>query len=131
MTLVRIIINNAKQRMLSTVLTSLSVAVGVALIIAILTIKLVSQERLRVGYSGFDLVVGAKGSPLQLVLNVVYNLDSSPGNIPYTLLEKLEKDERVKLVVPFAVGDNYKGFRIVGATDVFLKKFEPRMGEHF
>ena len=83
MTLGRIIWNNARQRRLSTVLTSSSVAVGVALITAILIIKFVSQDRLRVGYSGFDLVVGAKGSPLQLVLNVVYNLDASPGNIPF------------------------------------------------
>ena len=131
MTLGRIIFNNARQRWLSTILTSLSVAVGVGLIVAILTIKLVSQERLRVGYSGFDLVVGAKGSPLQLVLNVVYNLDASPGNIPFSLYEKLQKDPRVKLVVPFSVGDNYRGFRIVGTTDVFLKKFEPRPDQPF
>lgn len=131
MTLARIIWNNGRQRRLSTVLTSLSVAVGVALIIAILTIKHVSQERLRMGYSGFDLVIGAKGSPLQLVLNVVYNLDASPGNIPYTLYEKLQKDQRVKLVVPFAVGDNYKGFRIVGTSDRFLTEFEPQRNQKF
>src|SRR3989344_6370847 len=121
MTLARIILNNTRQRFLSAVLTSLSVAVGVALMIAILTIKIVSQERLRLGYSGFDLVVGSKGSPLQLVLNVIYHLDTSPGNIPFSVYEKLKKDPRVKFVVPFSVGDNYQGFRIVGTTDSFLK----------
>lgn len=131
MTLGRIIYNNAKQRLLSTVVTSLSVAVGVALIFAILAIKTGSRERLALGYSGFDLIVGAKGSPLQLTLNVVYNLDVSPGNIPYSLYEKLEKDPRVKLVVPYSVGDNYKGFRIVGTTDTFLSQFEPRPDQRF
>ncbi|MBI4025138.1 MAG: ABC transporter permease [Verrucomicrobia bacterium] len=131
MTLARIILNNARQRLLSTALTSLSVAVGVALIIAILTIKLVSQERLRVGYSGFDLVIGAKGSPLQLVLNVVYHLDTSPGNIPFSLYEKLAKDSRVKFAVPFSVGDSFQGFRVVGTTDAFLKNFEPRPNQPF
>jgi putative ABC transport system permease protein len=129
MTLTRIIYNNARQRSLSTFLTSLSVGVGVALIIAILTIKFVARDRLQMGYSGYDIVVGAKGSPLQLVLNVVYNLDVSPGNIPYSTYEKLKKDHRVKWIAPFAVGDNYKGFRIVGTTDEFLKEFQPRAGE--
>jgi putative ABC transport system permease protein len=129
MTLARIIYNNARQRSLSTLLTSLSVGVGVALIIAILTIKFVARDRLQVGYSGYDIVIGAKGSPLQLVLNVVYNLDVSPGNIPYSTYEKIKKDPRVKWVAPFAVGDNYKGFRIVGTTDEFLKEFQPRAGE--
>lgn len=129
MTLIRIIYNNVRQRKLSTFLTSLSVGVGVALIIAILTIKLVAQDRLHLGYSGYDLVIGAKGSPLQLVLNVVYHLDVSPGNISYATYEKIKKDPRVKWAVPFAVGDNYKGFRIVGTTDEFLKEFQPREGE--
>ena len=131
MTLTRIVFKNARQRALSTVLTGLSVAVGVALIAAILIIKVVTQERLEVGYSGFDLVVGAKGSPLQLVLNVVYHLDTSPGNIPYSVFERLEKDTRVTLAVPFSVGDNYQGFRIVGTTDRFLKEFEPSQGRRF
>jgi putative ABC transport system permease protein len=131
MTLTRIILNNAKQRLLSTILTSLSVAVGVALIFAILAIKFGSQERLQLGHSGFDLIVGAKGSPLQLTLNVVYNLDTSPGNIPYSLYEKLAKDPRVKLAVPYSVGDNFKGFRIVGTTDSYLKSFEPRPNQPF
>ncbi len=125
MTLARIILNNARQRSLSTVLTSLSVAVGVALIIAILTIKIIAQERFHLGYSGFDLVVGAKGSPLQLVLNVVYHLDVSPGNVSFSLYEKLQKDPRVKWVTPFSMGDSYEGFRIVGTTDTFLKNFQP------
>ncbi len=131
MTLANIILNNAWQRRLSTVLTSLSIAFGVALILAILMIKLGSHERLSLGYSGFDLVVGAKGSPLQLALNVVYNLDTSPGNIPFSLYEKLEKDPRVKLVTPYSVGDNYKGFRIVGTTDTYLKSFEPIPNQPF
>jgi putative ABC transport system permease protein len=131
MTLGRIIFNNARQRRLSTILTSLSIGVGVALIIAILTIKNVSEERFSLSYSGFDMVVGAKGSPLQLVLNVVYNLDTSPGNISYSIYQKLQKDPRVKMVVPFSVGDSYRGFRLVGTTDTYLKNFQPTESEPF
>jgi putative ABC transport system permease protein len=129
MTIGRIIINNLRQRRLTTLLTTLSIALGVALIVAALVIKNATVERFRLGYSGYDLVVGAKGSPLQLVLNVIYNIDTSPGNIPYELYEELRADPRVSWIVPYSVGDNYAGFRIVGTTDDFLKKFEPRPGQ--
>jgi putative ABC transport system permease protein len=129
MTIGRIIINNLRQRGLTTLLTTLSIALGVALIVAALVIKNATVERFRLGYSGYDLVVGAKGSPLQLVLNVIYNIDTSPGNIPYELYEELRADPRVSWIVPYSVGDNYAGFRIVGTTDEFLKKFEPRPGQ--
>jgi putative ABC transport system permease protein len=131
MTIGRIIWNNARQRPLSTTLTSFSVALGTALIVAIMIIRMVSEERFRVGYSAYDLIVGAKGSPLQLTLNVVYNLDTSPGNVPWTLYDRIRKDPRVRLAVPYSVGDNYKGFRLVGTTDTYLKEFEPMPGQPF
>jgi putative ABC transport system permease protein len=105
-------------------LTGTSVALGVALAIAIILIKQGVQQRFEQGTVGYEMVVGAKGSPLQLVLNTVYNLDISPGNISWKLFEQLRADPRVKLAVPFSVGDNFHGFRIVGTTDAFFKDFE-------
>src|SRR5262249_44774714 len=68
---------------------------------------------------GYDVLVGAKGSPLQLTLNTVYQLDKSPGNIPYSLYEQMMRERKyqsmIKIAVPTAVGDTYKGYRI-GAT---------------
>jgi putative ABC transport system permease protein len=124
MNLLKIVIKNMRQRALATWLTGASVMLGVALAVAILLIKQGVQQRFEQGTLGYEMVVGAKGSPLQLVLNVVYNLDISPGNISWKLFEKLRDDKRVKLAVPFSVGDNYKGFRIVGTTDSFFKDFE-------
>lgn len=124
MNLVKIVIKNMRQRALATWLTGASVMLGVALAVAILLIKLGVQQRFEQGTLGYEMVVGAKGSPLQLVLNVVYNLDISPGNISWKLFEQLHNDKRVKLAVPFSVGDNYHGFRIVGTTDAFFKDFE-------
>jgi putative ABC transport system permease protein len=124
MNLVKIVIKNMRQRALATWLTGASVMLGVALAVAILLIKQGVQQRFEQGTLGYEMVVGAKGSPLQLVLNVVYNLDISPGNISWKLFERLRDDKRVKLAVPFSVGDNYKGFRIVGTTDTFFKDFE-------
>jgi putative ABC transport system permease protein len=124
MNLFKIVIKNMCQRALATWLTGTSVALGVALAVAILLIKQGVQQRFEQGTLGYEMVVGAKGSPLQLVLNTVYNLDISPGNISWKLFEQLRDDKRVKLAVPFSVGDNYHGFRIVGTTDAFFKEFE-------
>jgi putative ABC transport system permease protein len=122
--LFKIVVKNMRQRALATWLTGTSVALGVALAVAILLIKQGVQQRFEQGTLGYEMVVGAKGSPLQLVLNTVYNLDISPGNISWKLFEQLRDDKRVKLAVPFSVGDNYHGFRIVGTTDSFFKEFE-------
>lgn len=124
MNLFKIVVKNMRQRALATWLTGTSVALGVALAVAILLIKQGVQQRFEQGTLGYEMVVGAKGSPLQLVLNTVYNLDISPGNISWRLFEQLRDDKRVKLAVPFSVGDNYHGFRIVGTTDSFFKEFE-------
>ena len=124
MNLFKIVMKNMRQRALATWLTGASVALGVALAVAILLIKQGVQQRFEQGTLGYEMVVGAKGSPLQLVLNTVYNLDISPGNVSWKLFEQLRNDRRVKLAVPFSVGDNYHGFRIVGTTDAFFKDFE-------
>jgi putative ABC transport system permease protein len=124
MNLMKIVMKNMRQRALATWLTGTSVALGVALAIAILLIKQGVQQRFEQGTLGYEMVAGAKGSPLQLVLNTVYNLDISPGNISWKLFEQLRADPRVKLAVPFSVGDNFHGFRIVGTTDAFFKEFE-------
>lgn len=124
MNLMKIVMKNMRQRALATWLTGTSVALGVALAVAIVLIKQGVQQRFEQGTVGYEMVVGAKGSPLQLVLNTVYNLDISPGNISWKLFEQLRADPRVKLAVPFSVGDNFHGFRIVGTTDAFFKDFE-------
>jgi putative ABC transport system permease protein len=129
--LFRIVIKNMRQRALATWLTTLSVTLGVALTVAILLIRGGMQQRFEQSTLGYEMVVGAKGSPLQLVLNTVFNLDISPGNVSWKLFEQLRDDKRVKFAAPFAVGDNYKGFRIVGTTDAYLKEFDFAEGRKF
>jgi putative ABC transport system permease protein len=123
MNLFKIIRKNMRQRALATTLTSVSVALAVALTVAIVHIKRGLEERFQQSTLGYEMVVGAKGSPLQLVLNTVFNLDISPGNIPWSVVEKLRDDKRVAVAVPFAVGDNYHGCRIIGTTDAFRDAF--------
>ncbi|MCB9781807.1 MAG: ABC transporter permease [Candidatus Omnitrophica bacterium] len=83
------------------------------------------------GEVGFDAVLGARGSQLQLVLNTVYHLETSPGNIPYEMYATIKNNPRVKLAIPYALGDNYQGFRIVGSTEDLFNEFEYQKGKKF
>jgi putative ABC transport system permease protein len=69
---------------------------------------------------GFDILIGAKGSPLQLVLNTVYHIDKAPGAIPYSLYERIRDDagyqQYARIAIPFAVGDTFQGLPIMGTT---------------
>lgn len=129
MNLFKIVIKNMRQRALATTLTAVSVALAVALTVAIVHIKRGMEDRFQQSTIGYEMVVGAKGSPLQLILNTVFNLDISPGNIPWSVVEKLRADKRVKAVVPFSVGDNYHGFRIIGTSDKFKDSFGYQLTE--
>ena len=118
MNLLRIVLVSLRERALTTVLTMIALALSVALAVAILILRREGAALFGQTEYGYDVVVGAKGSPLQLVLNSVYHLDQSPGNIPYRVYEDLLRDPSyrpmVKTAVPYAVGDSYRGHRVIG-----------------
>src|SRR3954470_21640721 len=118
MNLFQLVLKQMRQRALSSWLTMLSVLLGVALAIAIVILRRESAGLFGQKDFGYDVIVGAKGSPLQLTLNTVYQIDRSPGNIPYSLYEQMLRNPLyradVRIAVPTAVGDSNKGRRIVG-----------------
>jgi putative ABC transport system permease protein len=118
MNVFELVAKQMRQRALSTWLTLLSVMLGVALIVAILILRREGNALFGQQDYGYDVLVGVKGSPLQLTLNTVYHIDKSPGNIPYKTYEDLSHSRLyrryVKQAVPICVGDSYKGLRIVG-----------------
>jgi putative ABC transport system permease protein len=111
-----------RQHALSTAITVLSVALASGLAMAVFSIRNQTYEAFTGGTGGFDAVLGARGSQLQLVLNSVFHLETSPGNIPWELYKAVEADPGVELAIPYALGDNYRGYRIVGTTsDLFTR----------
>jgi putative ABC transport system permease protein len=120
-----------RQHALSTAITALSVALAAALVMSVFAINNETNRAFTGGPAGFDAVLGARGSQLQLVLNAVFHLETSPGNIPWSMYTAVKNDPRVALAVPYAVGDNYQGFRIVGTTDEMFTKFEYQKGKKF
>jgi putative ABC transport system permease protein len=109
-----------RARPLSTLLTVLLVALGMATVVIVTLVTKQAEARLARDAAGVDLVVGAKGSPLQLVLAGVYHLDVPPGNVPFASLAELRANRLVAQAIPLSLGDSFRGFRIVGTEPEYL-----------
>jgi len=130
-TLPLIVRKSLRQHALSTVFTSLSIALAAGLWMSVWTIKEQSQETFMSVDAGFDGVLGARGSKLQLVLNAIFHLEASPGNLPWSDFLDIQKHPRVALAVPLALGDNYRGYRLVGTTLDLFQRAEYTEGRRF
>ena len=122
MTLFTIALKSLKQRMVPTSLTALSVALGVALMIAVLVINGVVSRMFTLNGTGYDLIVGPKGSKLDLVLNSIYRIVPPIENLPYRYYEELKKDPRIEKAIPLLLGDgtNEGNFPILGTTNEYF-----------
>lgn len=117
-----------RQHLVSTLITASSIALAAGLTMAVFAIRDQAYVAFTGGPVGFDAVLGARGSQLQLVLNAVFHLETSPGNIPWALYKAIQSDPGVALAVPYAVGDSYQGYRIVGTTGELFSRVELRPG---
>ncbi|SEJ55864.1 putative ABC transport system permease protein [Dyadobacter sp. SG02] len=116
----RISWKNLKANPLTLVLNLLLVAFGTGMLAMLLLGVSQVGDRLRDNARGVDLVVGAKGSPLQLILSSIYFIDFPTGNISEDEARLLTANPMVKKAVPLALGDNYAGFRIVGTDTGYV-----------
>ena len=107
-------------RWLASALTVVSVALGVSLILATFLLTRGIREGFIAGTTDYNLLVGAKSSPTQLVLGSIFRMDVATPNIPYTVYEQLQDDARVERAVPVALGDAYQGFRYVATTAAYF-----------
>ncbi len=123
MNLVSIAWKSIKQRALPSTLTSLNVALGVMLIVAVLVCTNVVNRAFSQSAIPYDLVIGAKGSELQLVLSAVYRIEPAIGKLPYDFLNEVEADRRIVNAVPLVFGDTTQqgAFPIVGTTDKYFE----------
>ena len=131
MTLALIILRSLRQHLLSTVITALSIALAGGLLMSVWVVKVQSQTTFTQVNTGFDAVLGARGSKLQLVLNAIFHLEASPGNLPYADYEFIKRHPAVKLAIPIAVGDNLRGYRIVGTIPELFSAVEYAPGKKF
>ena len=111
-----------RDRSLTTALNILLLGISVAMLVLLVQFGNQLSSRLDRDAQGIDLVVGAKGSPLQLILSSIFHIDQPTGNIPLDSLDMLRTDPAVKVAIPLALGDNFDGYRIVG-TDASYAAF--------
>ncbi|MBN3582720.1 FtsX-like permease family protein [Algoriphagus aestuarii] len=111
-------------RPFSTGLNVLLLALGLAIITVLLLMQDQLEKKMNEDAEGIDLVVGAKGSPLQLILSSVYHIDFPTGNISLEEARNLSRNRLVKSTIPLALGDNYQGFRIVGTNLDYLELYK-------
>lgn len=126
MTLPLIIYRSLRQHALSTFITAAGIALACGLLMCVWMVKTQSQGAFMQTNTGFDAVLGARGSKLQLVLNAIFHLEASPGNLAAADYEGIRRHPMVKTAIPIAVGDNLRGFRLVGTVpELFNVEYAP------
>jgi putative ABC transport system permease protein len=127
--LIRLVVAYLRDRPLTAAFNMALLAISVAMLVLLLQFARQAEDSFLKNAGGVDLVVGSKGSPLQLVLSAVYHLDEPTGNIPSEALATLRGNPAVATAIPLALGDNFHGFRIVGTEPEFLSLYEARLAE--
>jgi putative ABC transport system permease protein len=122
MNLIRLSWKNITFKPLNSLLSILLFALGIGLISLLLLLQKQLQENFENNLAGVDLVVGAKGSPLQLILCSMYHVDAPTGNISLAEARPFlnPKHPIVEEAIPLSLGDNYRDYRIVGTTQNIL-----------
>jgi putative ABC transport system permease protein len=131
MSLFHIILKSLRQHWMSTGMAVFSIGMGVALLVAVISLYEQAHANFKQERQGIDAVLGPKGSPLQIVLNAVYNLEEmpKPGKIPWPFYQKVSKAQGVVDSFPFCTGHSYAGFRVNAIDGRFLTDFEYEKGK--
>ena len=120
----RFVLYSLKYRFLNSFLSIMLTAFGVSIALLISQFGNHIQNRINLDGQGIDIVVGAKGSPLQLILSSVYHIDIPTGNIAYSQAKKIMSNPQIEESIPLALGDNWRGFRIVGTTTNYIRHYD-------
>jgi len=123
----RIVVAQMARRPLQTVLAIVLLALGVATLTFVVLVQGQLSKQLARDAQGIDLVVGAKGSPLQLILSALYHVDVPTGNVPVASVDQLRRNRLVAQVIPVSLGDNFRGFRIVGTEPALIEHYGARL----
>ena len=101
----------------------LLLSLGLASITLVLLVNHQIQQAFARDLAGIDVVVGAKGSPLQLILSGVFQIDTPTGNVPLADVQALQTNPQVAKLIPISMGDSFKGYRIIGTTPDYLSHY--------
>ena len=108
-------------------LSMLLMILGMTIITVSILVNQITKDTFRKNNPNLDVVVGAKGSPLQLVLSSIHHIDIPTGNISYQDAKKILKHPAIKSGVAISLGDNFQNFRIVGTNKKILKFYNANL----
>ena len=120
----KIVLKSLKYHRFSNSLAAFSIAMGIALLVAVYSFKEQSQNTFSQAGIGVDAILAPKGSPLQIVLNAIYHLEEMPGKIKWSYFEDVRQERIVSQAIPFVVGHSYGGVRVNAIDPGFLTEFE-------
>ena len=129
MNISRLAFTNILSKPSTTLLSLLLMSLGVGIISILLILNNHIEKQLDNNLRSIDMVVGAKGSPLQLILSSVYHLDKPTGNISYKEAKSLNKNVLVDFTIPLSYGDTYKGYRIVGTNEKYFDLYNLELSQ--
>ncbi len=119
-------LRSLRNRRLTTILTVLSIALSVALLVGVETVRRGIRESFAGTIRGTDLIVGARGGSQQLLLSSIFGLGSPAGSIEWDTYQKWARHPAVKWTIPISLGDSYYGYRVVGTTSAFFEHYKYR-----
>ncbi|HCQ76316.1 MAG TPA: permease [Leeuwenhoekiella sp.] len=125
----KISLSNSLHKPLYALLSLLSLSISIGLLLGIQQLDASIKYQFENSLGDVDMVLGAKGSPLQLVLASVLHMDNPTGNISLAEAEKITNNPLIKKAVPISYGDNYQGYRILGSNDEFAGLYEAELAE--
>ena len=120
---------SVQNRKLTSLLCVASIALSVALLLGVERIKNGARDGFTNTISQTDLIVGAKGGPLQLVLYTVFRIGSPTNNIRFSSYTKIKSLPEVDWTIPISLGDAYRGYRVVGTDENFFKHYRYRRNQ--
>ena len=126
MMIVRLALTSLRSRLLTTSLTVASIALSVTLLVGIENVRAGVRDSFAGTIRGVDLIVGARGGTLQVLLSAVFGIGSPSGSVKLSTMERWKAHPAVKWVVPYSLGDSHRGFRVVGTTPEFYDRYRFR-----
>ncbi len=128
MTLLRLALGSLANRWYSVLLTVLTIAISIALLLLVDRLRSEVHQGFHRTVSGIDLIVGARTSPVQLLLYSVYGIGDATNNVSWETFREFESTRQVDWAVPLALGDSHEGFRVKGTTEAFFERYRYSVG---
>jgi putative ABC transport system permease protein len=122
----RLALRSLRSRLLTTSLTVASIALSVTLLVGIEHVRAGVRESFAGTIRGVDLIVGARGGTLQVLLSAVFGIGSPSGAVSYATFQRWQGHPAVKWAVPYSLGDSHRGYRVIGTTPEFFERYRFR-----